>query len=130
MSLQKAEPAADSIGIAKAIVEVFFTALNEDRAQAVSFFGDDGTLFFQGDTVTGKDDILEYLNGLPNLSIRITGYEVQTVPQSDLWSIVIVIGTSQIGDENSKTFHSSAFVEARTSDQTAFIRYFSFTSFD
>lgn len=124
------EPSPDSVGIASAIVNVFFKSLNEDRKTAATFFGEDGTLFFQGETVTGQNNILEFFNSLPSISLRVTGYEVQTVPQSDLWSMVIVIGTSQIGEENSKIFHSSAYVEARTSDHTAFIRYFSFTCFD
>lgn len=124
------EPSPDSIGVAEAIVHNFFKLLNDDHNQAASFFGEDGTLFFQGETITGQNEICEFLDNLGNISLRVTGYEVQTVPQSNLWSMVVVIGTSQIGEETSKVFHSSAYVEARTSDKTAFIRYFSFTCFD
>ncbi|KAK8889471.1 hypothetical protein M9Y10_034218 [Tritrichomonas musculus] len=124
------EPSPDSLGIAKVIVDTFMRSIGSNNNEAINFFGDDGTLFFNGQTITGKSNILSFLDSLPKLSIRVTGYEVQTVPQSNLWSMVVIIGTSQIGDDNFKTFHSSAYVEARTSDHKAFIRYFSFASFD
>ena len=124
------EPDQDSLGIADAIIQNFFPSLQQasNRENAISFFGDDASLYFQGTTVTGKQNIYQFLSSLPDLTFNITGYEVQTVPQSDLWSMLIVFGTMQ--NEHVQTFHSSVYVEARKSDQTAFIRYFSLTSFD
>jgi hypothetical protein len=59
----------------------------------------------------------------------VTGYEVQTVAGSDLWSMVVVIGTVSIGSDKVVSFHSSVYVESRRADRTAFIRYHSFNCF-
>jgi hypothetical protein len=126
-----AQPVPDSLGIAQALVESFFPKLAQisDRSEAVTFYGEGATLYFQGNERTGRQAIHEYLAGLPPMSLNVTGYEVQTVPGSDLWSMVIVIGSVQIGGDKVMSFHSSVYVESRCSDQTAFIRYHSFNCF-
>jgi hypothetical protein len=122
------QPEPDSLGIARTLVDSFFPALAEDRETAVSFYGESATLYFQGEQVSGLADIAGYLSNLPPFTLRIGGYEVQTVPGSDLWSMIVVIGSIQVNGQT-KAFHSSLYVEARREDQTAFVRYHTFKHF-
>jgi hypothetical protein len=123
-----AQPEPDSLGVARTLVDSFFPALAEDRDTAISFYGESSVLYFQGDQASGIAEIANYLQALPPFSLRIGGYEVQTVPGSDLWSMVVVIGSIQVNGQT-KAFHSSLYVEARRQDQTAFVRYHTFKHF-
>lgn len=123
-------PSPETIGIGQALVQDFFPKLESDRESAISSFGNDAVLFFQGQERTGGDQIADFIRNLPSISLKISAYEAQTVPNSDLWSMIVVMGSISFeGESKIHNFHSAVYVESRTEDHTAFIRYQSFVYF-
>jgi hypothetical protein len=118
-----------ALGIAKILTETFFPAFGTDRDAALSFYGEEATLSWQGADQVGLARIREFLHSFPGIEIKVTGYEVQTVPGSDdNWSMVVVIGHAQFPD-GLKNFHSSVYVEADRTQKKAHVRYHAFNFF-
>jgi hypothetical protein len=118
-----------SLGLAKVIAERFFPALGSDRDAAIAFYGEEATLCWQGADHAGQAAIAHFLQGLPPIEVRVTGYEVQTIPGSnENWSMVVVIGNAQFPD-GTKNFHSAVYVEADRAERKAHIRHHAFNFF-
>lgn len=120
----------NSIAIGQKLVMDYFQTLMGSRDDILSYYGHDAVLNWNGDESIGHEEIQNFLFDLaPTITFQITGFEVQTVPDTDLWTMLVVYGSYQPPNDKMRDFHSSFFVEARTEDQTAFIRYHTFSSF-
>jgi hypothetical protein len=118
-----------SVGVAKAVSETFFPAFGSNRDTALVFYGEEATLCWQGSDYVGLGKITEFLSAMPPFEIKVTGYEVQTVPGSnENWSMVVVIGNVHFPD-GLKNFHSSVYVESDRNQRKAHIRYQGFNFF-
>lgn len=124
------EVSPDSFGIAKFIVERFLPDFSEDPSRISDWYGEGATLCYCGQQAKGRAAISGLLSQLPKTSIRVDGWEVQTVPDSNLWSMIIVIGMMKDVDTGKMgNFHSSFYVESRSDDHKAFIRYHALNRF-
>lgn len=112
----------DSLGIANEIINKFIPSLGTDRTACLGFFGDDSSLFFHGDQLENKDQISEFLEQLPSSVFLVEGYEVQSVPNTQLWTMMVVFGKAVIGDTGAK-FFSTIYVEAIPTEKIAKIVY-------
>ena len=116
----------DSLGIAMAIVNKFFPLLGTNLDQAMMFYDNSASLFFEGNQMNGKEQILQFFHSLPSMTFAVDGYEVQTVPGTSLWTMVVIFGKLLIQDKGG-SFHSTLFVEASTQNKVARITYHSLT---
>ena len=120
----------DSYGVAKALVCDFMNKFGSSPAEAAEYFGQGATLFYQGTQTQGRDNIRQFLESKGRLSLTVNGWEVQTVPGSDLWSMVIAIGSViDLSSGQSASFHSAFYVESIRSEHRGFIRYQAFNYF-
>ena len=117
----------DTLGIAKKLADDFFSSFKNDAGGALYFFSDDASVFFDNQTLTGTENIRKAFEQLQNVSFRVNAYEAQTVPQSNLWSMIVMVGTAMSQQGAIKSFHSTFYVDANRENNTAFIRYFSVT---
>jgi hypothetical protein len=114
-----------SAGIAQRLVEDFFPWIATDKDRAADFYSETASLSWNGQEMTSSahsDDIRLFLRTLPDLKINITGYNVQTVPSMEEWSMIVVIGT-MIFPDGLRNFHSTFYVKADMTAPRASIQF-------
>ena len=116
---------ADSNGVAQALVTDFMSKIGSDVEEAAQFYGEDAVLNFKGRVSQGRDAIRSFLQTKQGMSLDVAAWDVQSVPGSDSWTMVVVMGR-MTSDGRNMPFHSAFYVESRSDDNTAFIRYHMF----
>ena len=120
-----------SIAVAQKIVKDFFqTIMSTNRPAVISFYAHDAVLFWDGQEFQGHSEINEfYMNELPqSASFQIAGFDVQTVPQSEILTLLVVWGSFASPSRKMSTFHSSFCIDAQIENYSAVIKYHNFTT--
>jgi hypothetical protein len=115
-------------GIGEAIVEQFLPSFLLGQEDALVFYGEGATLYFQGQELRGIDEIRTFLAGIaPFSNVHVAGFDVQPIPGRELsWSLIVATGQIGVSDRLA-SFHSTFCVQGRKEDCQAFIRSHSFT---
>jgi hypothetical protein len=115
-------------GIGEAVVERFLPLFALGREDALPFYGEGATLYFQGEERRGADEIRAFLAGIsPFAGLRVAAFDVQPIPgRGGAWSLIVATGQAGVGDRLA-SFHSTFCVQGRKEDCQAFIRSHSFT---
>jgi len=125
-----AENHIDSNGVAQTIILEYFQSMMGDRSDVISFYGHNAVLFWKGQEFSGNVEISAFLNSLPEtITFQISGFEVQTVPNTDLWTMLVVFGTYQEPRSKLSDFHCTFIIDSKTDEKTAFIRYHHFQTY-
>jgi hypothetical protein len=126
----KDNPWVHARGIGDALIGTFFPSFEGNREEALTFYGDRATLYFQGTEIVGSEAISAFLSGVPPFScLHVDAFDVQPIPRpASSWFLIVATGKLSFGNHFS-TFHSTFCVESRQQDCTAFIRSHSFTWF-
>ena len=123
----------DSYGVAHAIINTsgFLEKFISGDRSIEDFYGQQSCLNCNGNEIRGRENIGTFIesNAQQGMSLAVKGWEVQTVPGSDLWSMVVAFGSIQNGNGTTNNFHSTLYVESRRIDKTAFVRYHTFNTF-
>ena len=119
----------ESLGIAQKLAQDFLPAFVDNRDSLTDYFGEEATLLFQGNEICGIDKIAEYIHNLPDLMLKVTGFDVQTIQSPKSWTMAIYTGTILIESDVVQDFHCSIFVETDPPNNTSFIRYMTFKYF-
>ena len=119
----------ESLGIAQKLAEDFLPAFQDKRENLPPYFGEQATLVWNGNQISGAEQIANFIFELPELMLKVTGIDVQTVQSPKSWTMAIYTGTILIDSDTVQDFHCSIFVEALPGSQTAFIRYMTFKYF-
>lgn len=122
----------DSYGVANAIMTNAFLEkfIAGDNSIAV-FYGQQSCLNCNGTEHHGREAISAFIESqaVQGTTLEVKGWEVQTVPGSDLWSMIVAFGSLMSCDGSTTNFHSTLYVESKSADKTAFVRYHTFNTF-
>ena len=122
-------PEVESQSVAHALFTNYFKQFQEDPLSILPFFGKDSTLFWNGEAYRGIDEIRRFLEVCPKIEFEIRGYDVQSVPGTDLWSMLVVYGYTKAYGRHTTRFQTTFYVESRTRDHVGFIRYQAYHSY-
>lgn len=114
-----------SLGIAQTIVLRYFPQFMENHSNVIQYYGSQSVLHWGGVDYTGTMEIETFLKGLPESTIQVGGFEVQTVPNTTLWTMLIVFGTMNM-NHSTRDFHSTFYIESNEDANKALIRYHTF----
>lgn len=120
------EPLEDSVGIGQTILLQYFPHFMESHNEVLHFYGSNSVLCWNGENYNGIEEIREFFNQLPEISFQVSGFEVQTVPNTSLWTMLIVFGTSEAPGNIIRDFHSTFYIESDPNEKRAIIRYHTF----
>jgi hypothetical protein len=110
-----------SLGIAQTVVSQYFFKLMNARGEVLQFYGSNASLIWDSTTCDGIASISAFINQIPVCNFVINGYNVQTVPETALWTIVIVTGTI-VAPGVTRGFHATFIIDSNSETQRALIR--------
>lgn len=113
----------DSLGIGQTILLQYFPLFMQRHEEALKFYGGNAVLCWDGENHSGIEEIKEFFNQLPEISFQISGFEVQTVPNSSLWTMLVVFGTYEAPGNIIRDFHSTFYIESDQNEKKAIIQY-------
>ena len=120
-----AQPSEVSIAVAQKVVKDYFqTLMAEDRDKVLVFYAHDSVLYWDGREYQGHEEIRQFLQDLPlSASFQIGGFDVQTVPQTDILTMLVVWGTYCSPSSKISVFHSVFCIDANMEESKAVIKY-------
>lgn len=122
-----------SYGVGKAIISILREAFANDPNQAAGYYAEGATLYYEGQPVQGRDNIRSFLEKRGQVTINITGWEVQSCPQvvPDVdFTMVVAFGTiHNLASGSFSSFHSACYVSHKTIHDRAVISYHTFSCF-
>jgi hypothetical protein len=119
MDLQSIHP--HSLAIGQTIILDYFDRLSKQPDTAIDFYGETSSLVWDGSEFNGVSEIREALKD-KQMHYQIGSATVQTVPNTTLWTLLIVTGTYDDGPR----FHASFYLEGEIETHRAVIRHQNF----
>ena len=116
----------DSVGIGQTIIIRYFPLFMKSHEEVLDFYGSSSVLCWDGENHNGLEEIKEFFNDLPAISFQISGFEVQTVPNSSLWTMLVVFGSCEAPGNIIRDFHSTFYIECDQNEKKAIIQYQTF----
>jgi hypothetical protein len=110
-----------SLGIAQTIVSDYFFKLANARGEVLEFYGANASLIWDNTTCDGIASIRSFIEQMPVSSFVINSYNVQTVPDTNLWTMVIVTGTFVVPG-STQSFHATFVIDSNSDTQRGLIR--------
>ncbi|OHT04835.1 hypothetical protein TRFO_27629 [Tritrichomonas foetus] len=116
----------DSVAIAQTIAVQYFPAFMRSHDEVLGFYSNNAVLTWNGQNLSGKSEIHQYFKTLPEVSIQVAGFEVQTVPGTNLMTMLVVFGSIEAPGNLIRDFHSTFYIESMPEKKEALIRYHTF----
>jgi hypothetical protein len=110
-----------SLGIAQTIVSQYLFRLTNARGKVLQFYGSNSSLIWDSTTCDGIASIRAFISQMPMYNFVINGYNVQTIPETNLWTMVIVTG-SVVAPGFTRSFHATFIIDSNSETQRALIR--------
>ena len=118
-----------SVAVAQKIVKDYFQTLMGNRASAILFYAPDAVLVWDGNEYQGHEEIQEFFNNMEaSTTFQIAGFDVQSVPNTDVLTMVIIWGSYNEARSKMATFYSTMSIEANAEEAKALIKYHNFSS--
>lgn len=119
-----------SISVAQKIVRDYFQAIMGNRSDVIMFYCHDAVLHWDGTDYIGLGEIQAFFDQLEKqVTFQIVGFDVQTIPDTDIYTMLVVYGSYLVPGARMQDFHSTFYIECRTSDGTAVIKTHCFTCY-
>ena len=116
-----------AIGIGQRLAGDYFQLFMEKREAVVRFYEPDAVLTWEGAEYKGRMEIMKFLQRLPHQTFQVTSYDVQYVPNTDFFVMIVVTGTVQ-APNHFGDFHSTFYCSASRKENKAFIKFQTFDS--
>ncbi|KAK8875883.1 NTF2- export protein 2 [Tritrichomonas musculus] len=116
----------ESLGIGQTIVLNYFPLFMKSPNEVLQFYGNNSVLTWNGTNLNGIDEIRNFFGQLQNISFQVSGFEVQTVPNTSLWTMLVVFGTSEAPGNIIRDFHSTFYIQSDPNVKKGIIRYHTF----
>lgn len=116
----------ESLGIGQTIVLNYFPLFMKSPNEVLQFYGNNSVLTWNGTNLNGIDEIRNFFGQLQNISFQVSGFEVQTVPNTSLWTMLVVFGTSEAPGNIIRDFHSTFYIQSDLNVKKGIIRYHTF----
>ena len=94
---------------------------NVSSGEFVEMYSNTAKIYFKNKEFQGKKGAANFSNEINKFSFRVTGFNAQKIPGSNIWAVVTLTGT--VKTDSIHTFVSTFHIEANSTTQKALIFY-------
>ena len=116
---KKMNPDETCVDVANYLKENYFKVVNS--SEFAQFYSNSSIIYYENKEFQGKKGASNFSSEISKFSFRVTGFNAQKIPGSDVWSVVTLTGT--VKTENVHTFISTFHVEVNAAAQKGLIFY-------
>lgn len=119
-----------SVSIAQKIVKDYFQTVMGHRSDVLMYYAHDAYLQWDGKDYHGHGEIQSFFEQLPaQVTFYITGFDVQSVSETDLLTMLVVFGSYQMPGARMQDFHCSFFIQSHNENALAIFKSQCFSCF-